>query len=330
MRIGEVARRSGVSARMLRHYESLGLVEPSVRTSAGYREYAAADITRIFHIESLRSLGLSLSQVAKALEDPEFSPETVVDELITRTEVRIAREQELLARLEEISDADPTDWQRVLKVLSVIGELESASPPRRQQAVLTAGDGTVPAASLVRAVLSESEPNVAGALRWALARTGDEAVAPLAEALRDPDPEVRRRAAAALADLDVPESTTALSPALDDDDAAVRSIAALALAPRGDERTIEPLVSAVVAGDGDVEAGEALGALAEKLGTGDEIAARLTRELDRASAEVRTRVAQALGEVPGEKADRALATLASDTDEATARTAMYLIQRRGD
>ena len=39
MLIGDVARFSGVSARMLRHYEALGLVRPTGRTSAGYRDY---------------------------------------------------------------------------------------------------------------------------------------------------------------------------------------------------------------------------------------------------------------------------------------------------
>ena len=44
MLIGEVAERSGVSARMLRHYDSLGLVSPSERTSGGYRSYSEADL----------------------------------------------------------------------------------------------------------------------------------------------------------------------------------------------------------------------------------------------------------------------------------------------
>lgn len=74
MLIGEVARRSGVSARMLRHYESLGLVRPSGRTGSGYREYSAQDIRRIFHIESLRALGLSLREVGRALDDPASLP----------------------------------------------------------------------------------------------------------------------------------------------------------------------------------------------------------------------------------------------------------------
>ena len=74
MLIGEVARRSGVSTRMLRHYDALGLVRPTGRTTGGYREYSAEDIRRIFHVESLRSLGLSLKQIGRALDDEAFTP----------------------------------------------------------------------------------------------------------------------------------------------------------------------------------------------------------------------------------------------------------------
>ncbi|WP_280488371.1 MerR family transcriptional regulator, partial [Nocardia farcinica] len=99
MLIGEVARRSGVSARMLRHYDALGLVRPTGRTVGGYREYSPADIRRIFHVEGLRTLGLSLSQIARALDDPGFAPATLVGDLIRKTEERLHREQELLDRL---------------------------------------------------------------------------------------------------------------------------------------------------------------------------------------------------------------------------------------
>lgn len=66
MLIGEVAQRSGVSTRMLRHYDSLGLVRPTGRTTGGYREYSDADLERLVQVESLRSLGLSLRDVARA------------------------------------------------------------------------------------------------------------------------------------------------------------------------------------------------------------------------------------------------------------------------
>ncbi len=66
MRISELANRSGVSARMLRHYDRIGLVSPSGRTEAGYREYSQADAWRLFQVESLRSLGLGLAEVREA------------------------------------------------------------------------------------------------------------------------------------------------------------------------------------------------------------------------------------------------------------------------
>ncbi len=109
MLIGEVARRSGVSARMLRHYDALGLVRPTGRTVGGYREYSPADIRRIFHVEGLRTLGLSLSQIARALDDPGFAPATLVGDLIRKTEERLHREQELLDRLRR-GGAAPLRW----------------------------------------------------------------------------------------------------------------------------------------------------------------------------------------------------------------------------
>lgn len=112
MLIGEVARRSGVSARMLRHYERLGLVRPTGRTGSGYREYSGQDIRRIFHIESLRSLGLSLREIGRALEDPGFAPSALVGDLIRQTRERITAETELLTRLRRIDAADPADWGR--------------------------------------------------------------------------------------------------------------------------------------------------------------------------------------------------------------------------
>lgn len=139
MLIGEVARRSGVSTRMLRHYESLGLVRPTGRTVGGYREYSAGDIRRIFHVESLRSLGLSLRQIGRALEDPSFAPSVLVGDLIRRAEDRLTREQELLERLRAVEASAPVGWQGVLRIVELLRGLGSPSAARRQQAVLAPG-----------------------------------------------------------------------------------------------------------------------------------------------------------------------------------------------
>src|SRR3954471_10075973 len=135
--IGDVARRSGVSARMLRHYESLGLVRPTGRTGVGYREYSADDIRRIFHIESLRSLGLSLREVGRALDDPGFTPSELVDGLIRQTRERIAGETELLTRLRWIGAAEPAGWEDILRIVALLQALGSEQAGKRLRAALS-------------------------------------------------------------------------------------------------------------------------------------------------------------------------------------------------
>lgn len=339
MLIGEVARRSGVSARMLRHYESLGLVSPSGRTGSGYREYSGRDIRRIFHIESLRSLGLSLREIGRALDEPGFTPSLLVDDLVRQTRERIAAETELLTLLHRVDAADPAGWDDVLQVVALLQALRSKSADARQRAALSSGDEIpVPVEALVEAALSETEPNVAGAIRWALARSGDRGPALLAQGLGSPDAAVRERAVQSLAEMPGDEAAERLREALDSPDAVVRGHAALALGARGASDAVPTLIDMIVAGRSDTGAADALGVLARDTEAADRIAAALVDRLDSldhltedtTEAPARGRLTQALAGVPGTRASRALVELSRDGDRAVALTATYLLQLRGE
>lgn len=63
--IGQAAKWSGVSAKMLRHYESLGLLGRVVRTDSGYRQYTSADVNTLRFIKRSRDLGFSMAEIAE-------------------------------------------------------------------------------------------------------------------------------------------------------------------------------------------------------------------------------------------------------------------------
>ncbi len=317
---------------MLRHYESLGLVRPSGRTGSGYREYSGEDIRRIFHVESLRSLGLSLREVGRALDDPGFTPSALVGDLVRQTRDRIAAETELLTRLRRIDAAEPAGWEDVLDVVALLQALASKSADARQRAALSSSvdEVPVPVEALVEAVLSETVPNVAGALRWALARSGGGGTALLAEGLGSPVAAVRERAVQALAEMPGEEAAARLRDALTHPDVVVRGCAALALGTRGVVEAVPVLVDMVVAGRNDTDAADALGVLAGDPGLADRIATGLVDRLGRAGTEApaRVRLTQALADIPGAVASRALVELSHDGERAVAVTAVYLLRLR--
>ncbi|MBB2486937.1 Cu(I)-responsive transcriptional regulator [Mitsuaria sp. WAJ17] len=68
LNIGEAAARSGVSAKMLRHYESLGLLGEVSRTDAGYRQYSEREVHILRFIRRGRDLGFSMAEIAELLK----------------------------------------------------------------------------------------------------------------------------------------------------------------------------------------------------------------------------------------------------------------------
>ncbi|GHC77242.1 transcriptional regulator [Streptomyces flavofungini] len=318
---------------MLRHYESLGLVRPTGRTHGGYRAYASDDIRRIFHIESLRALGLSLREVGYALDDSGFAPAALIDDLIQQTRARIAQETALLTRLRRIDAAAPAGWEDVLQVVALLQALGSESPGKRQRAALSAvEDVPVPVEALVEAVLGETDPNVAGALRWALAQSGDGGLPLLADGLGSPVAAVRRRAVESIAEIPNDEANAVLRDALANADIVVRRYAALVLGARGVADAVPTLIEMIVAEANDVEAADALSTLASGPASAEQIATGLVDCLadDTLDSSARRRLTQALADIPGATASAALAELSHDEDRPVALTATYILQLRDE
>jgi len=108
-KIGELARRTGLTVRTLHHYDEIGLLSPAERSDGGHRVYDEAGVQRLYRIVSLRSLGFPLDAIAQALDSEAFDPKAAVDDHLRRLEAQIAQEQRLLDKLRTLRqrlDAD--------------------------------------------------------------------------------------------------------------------------------------------------------------------------------------------------------------------------------
>ncbi|CAA9452108.1 MAG: Transcriptional regulator, MerR family [uncultured Rubrobacteraceae bacterium] len=103
LKVGELAKQTGLSVRTLHYYDEIGLLSPSRRTEAGHRLYTAGDVDRLRQINSLRYLGASLEEIREILDAPDFSPRRVIEQHLARLREQIKLQQKLCDRLEEIA-----------------------------------------------------------------------------------------------------------------------------------------------------------------------------------------------------------------------------------
>ena len=105
MNVGEVATLAGVTVRTLYHYDRIGLLSPSGRTAAGYRQYAAADLDRLHQVLLYRELGFPLEEVASLLDDPAADPAAHLRRQHALLRERLERTQAMVAAVEKEMEA---------------------------------------------------------------------------------------------------------------------------------------------------------------------------------------------------------------------------------
>jgi DNA-binding transcriptional MerR regulator len=103
--VGDLARLAGVTVRTLHHYDRIGLVRPSERTSAGYRSYDVGDLDRLQQVLVYRELGFPLEEVATLLDDPDADPAAHLRRQHRLLRERLERTRAMVAAVEKEMEA---------------------------------------------------------------------------------------------------------------------------------------------------------------------------------------------------------------------------------
>src|SRR5918999_5259827 len=135
LRIGELARRAGVTVRALHHYDSLGLLVPSERTAAGHRLSSRDDVQRLYRLLALRGVGLPLEEIGPLLDREDGLADSVRRHL-DRVERQLGALEELRLRLTRLLDAldgDEAPTAQFLDAMEAMTMIEKYYTPEQLQ-----------------------------------------------------------------------------------------------------------------------------------------------------------------------------------------------------
>lgn len=123
MNIGQAARASGVSAKMIRYYEQIRLIRPADRTDGNYRSFSERDVNDLLFIKRARSLGFSVDEIANLLslwrdrDRPRREVRAIADDHVKDLRARIAEMQGLADTLSALSDCCAGDGRPEYPIL---------------------------------------------------------------------------------------------------------------------------------------------------------------------------------------------------------------------
>src|SRR4051812_5085927 len=119
-KVGELARRAGLTVRTLHHWDAIGLVVPSERTGAGHRVYSDADVRRLYRVVALRGLGLSLDEVGRLVDSGGDGLADTIRLQMDRLDASVESALRLRARLVALLEAvDTASGDQVMEVIEM-------------------------------------------------------------------------------------------------------------------------------------------------------------------------------------------------------------------
>ncbi|MCO6362980.1 MULTISPECIES: Cu(I)-responsive transcriptional regulator [Paracoccus] len=135
MNIGDAANRSGVSAKMIRYYERIGLIPTASRTASGYREYEPRDVHMLRFIARARDLGFSVAEITELLDLWRDKDRRSADvKALAQARVRdlrhkIAHLQDMADTLEELANACAGNERPNCPILQRLETLDTDDEP---------------------------------------------------------------------------------------------------------------------------------------------------------------------------------------------------------
>ena len=142
MNIGQASKASGVTTKMIRYYDEIGLVRPSARTDANYREYDEREINELRFIRRARSLGFSMPEITQLLSlwrdrgRPSREVKAIADRHLADLDARIAEMQAMADTLRHLSHCCAGDDRPDCPILADLtqGALPSDPKPKPRRA----------------------------------------------------------------------------------------------------------------------------------------------------------------------------------------------------
>ena len=134
MNIGQAAKASGVSAKMIRHYEGVGLVPPALRTDSGYRQYGESDLHTLRFVRHARDLGFSIHEIGELVglwhnrKRPSRQVKALAQAHIQELEAKARELLAMKATLEHLVECCHGDDRPECPILATLANDSPASP----------------------------------------------------------------------------------------------------------------------------------------------------------------------------------------------------------